>query len=891
MADVYNEEKGIRLRVHNGEYEDTTDVRSPEERRHIKKHANIHLPTYVALLVVFCGIIFFGLAYFLQYRIPKPLLIKDIETYPNQFIAERALNHLRQLVSFGSKPVGSYENEVLAVEFITREVRFIMQRANPAQKISFDIQKCTGSYTLKFKPHGLTNYYSQVQNIVVKLGSNSSSSLLINCHFDSVPTSPGGSDDGLNCAVMLEVLEILSRSDKPLKHNVIFLFNGAEESPLQASHGFITQHKWAHEIKAFINLEACGAGGREILFQAGPNHPWLVQSYSDSVPHPHGSVVGEELFQSGIIPSDTDFRIFRDFGKIPGLDFAHSTNGYVYHTSYDGLHAIPIGTIQHTGDNLLALTKHLASSEILSNTKDYAEGKCIYFDIMGIYFVRYSELAGTILNLILVLISAYTSVKNLLIVKKGIANAELWKLFILACGVPVLGWIIAFLSVLITAVLLDAFNSSMSWFTRPSLILFLYYCPVLVSCMILPILFNRHHIKKNPIKTGLQGQLFMNGVQLLWTGLLLGGSIFSIRSTFAIMLVVLFPSLSSLFISMSRWRENTKVWLGAYISSTIPFTFFAQYLTITAMSLFVPMTGRIGASKNPDIIIGLFAALLCILSSSYITQVIVLIRSPWKIVGPLCGLYVVTVLAVILTPLGFPYSANPSAPTPQRIHVYHTERIFHDILGHVRHQDSGYWLMNLDRHSPDSVISLIPEIADGQSVKNMCEKELACGLPHFTARSLQISENTHWIPAPAPPVVHQPTNLDASKSSLNPAYERIHCSLQTISPDRMTVLLSPVAKLTDWSFGKEAEESGYEWQNRPTYYINYVQGLTGSPFEFWINLEVTEKSQNSILEIAVIGHYINNQGEISEHFRQFLRKYPDWAHVTAWPATYKSWSL
>lgn len=124
---------------------------------------------------------------------------------------------------------------------------------------------------------------------------------------------------------------------------------------------------------------------------------WTLEAYSKAAPYPYGVVIAEEAFQIGLIPSDTDFRIFRDYSNLAGLDMAFSKNGWVYHTKWDRLSEIPPGSIQHMGANTLAIVKHFSSKVDFSEIKD-SGGKMIYFDVLGLFMIYYPRWAGILID-------------------------------------------------------------------------------------------------------------------------------------------------------------------------------------------------------------------------------------------------------------------------------------------------------------------------------------------------------------------------------------------------------------------------------------------------------------------------------------------------------------
>lgn len=147
-----------------------------------------------------------------------------------------------------------------------------------------------------------------------------------------------------------------------------------------------------------------GGPGKEILFRTNPSS--IVGEYS-VVPHPHASVIGEEII--GYLPSYTDFSVFKQY-NIPGLDLALYSYGYNYHTLGDLPSTISKGGIQHIGDNVLALLNYYGYNKF----SNLSTAEFIYFDVFGLFLIRIPEVLMLIIQYILILLLFVTPILYLL---------------------------------------------------------------------------------------------------------------------------------------------------------------------------------------------------------------------------------------------------------------------------------------------------------------------------------------------------------------------------------------------------------------------------------------------------------------------------------------------
>jgi hypothetical protein len=330
-------------------------------------------------------------------RVPTP---KSVTTNPRFFSEDRANIYNNALNNIGSRVINT-RNEYVTREYLTLQIKNITSIGGPNLLVEFVTQDFLFNYTV------LTNYIVRLSDN--RTLANETYSLLVSSHFDTTEFSKGGSDDGSGTSVMLELLYNMMNQfqEKPPVRPIIFLFNDGEESGLLGSKGFLT-HPWAPKVRRFINLDSTGSHGKSIMFRLYPSS--LITEYHTV--NPYTTVIGEEVM--AIIPSDTDYTVYKGNITMNGFDFAFYLDGYNYHTALDTVQVLDPGAVQHLGDNLQSLIVYLLQPE-RSYSSPLDPTPWIYFDAFGSMLVSYSQLTSDLVQIFFLLFILFSCILFLVV--------------------------------------------------------------------------------------------------------------------------------------------------------------------------------------------------------------------------------------------------------------------------------------------------------------------------------------------------------------------------------------------------------------------------------------------------------------------------------------------
>lgn len=287
---------------------------------------------------------------------------------PEVFSAERARAHLVQIAK-EPRPTGSAAHR-RARDYLLATLSELGAKA--------EIQ----STSVLSRQWGLPYDAAHVENIVARLpGTDSTGTIALVAHYDSVPGSPGAGDNGSNVAALLETLRAL-KSGPPLRNDVLLLFTDAEEGGILGGKAFKDEHPLFGEVKIALNFDARGAGGVVAMFETGPGDAWPVRELARVAPYPVASSLFPEVARR--MPHSTDFSVFKRAG-IPGLNFAFSNAAAHYHTPADTVNHLDLRSVQHAGDYALALARRFGELDLGHHDHENA----VYFNTWGGHMLSY----------------------------------------------------------------------------------------------------------------------------------------------------------------------------------------------------------------------------------------------------------------------------------------------------------------------------------------------------------------------------------------------------------------------------------------------------------------------------------------------------------------------
>jgi len=224
---------------------------------------------------------------------------------------------------------------------------------------------------------------ARVRNVVATIpGTDSTGRVILVAHYDSVQAGPGGNDDAAGTSTILETARALLAGPRP-RNDVVLLLTDGEEACLCGAKAFVDQHPLARDGGVVLNIEARGSNGPAIMFETSEGNGRLVEAYSHAV-KPVGTSFAVEIYR--LLPNDTDFTPFRESG-FAGLNAAYIDGAAVYHGPTDVPAAMDRDSLQHHGENTLALVRELGGRD-LGPVKVTGGEDATYFPAPGL-LVRY----------------------------------------------------------------------------------------------------------------------------------------------------------------------------------------------------------------------------------------------------------------------------------------------------------------------------------------------------------------------------------------------------------------------------------------------------------------------------------------------------------------------
>ncbi|KAF2664092.1 putative zinc metalloprotease [Microthyrium microscopicum] len=181
--------------------------------------------------------------------------------------------------------------------------------------------------------------------------------VLVNAHFDSVPSGFGATDDGVGVISVLQLISYFTVPENQPKRGIVALLNNGEEDYLNGAYAF-SQHPLSKFPHTFLNLEGAGAGGRAVLFRSTDTE---VTRYYKKAPRPFGTVSSSDGFKAGLVRSQTDYVVFNGLLGMRGLDVAFMEPRSRYHTREDSTRYTSKGSLWHMLSAAIATVEGLAS--------------------------------------------------------------------------------------------------------------------------------------------------------------------------------------------------------------------------------------------------------------------------------------------------------------------------------------------------------------------------------------------------------------------------------------------------------------------------------------------------------------------------------------------------